>query len=1099
MQTRLWTKICLIALVAVLMAGLSFAQTSNGTIAGVVTDASGAAITNAKITATSKATGEVRNGQTNAVGAYRFESLIPGPYSISVSAPSFATTTLNNVMVVASVVTAANAELKPGSATETITVEAQAETLQTESGDVTHTINNTAVSSLPISNLNAYSLATTLPGVVTVASSVDMTNGTAFSVNGTRPRANNFLIEGQDNNDAGIKGQGLQPANVDAVREVSVLTNSYAAEFGNGGGSVSNLIFKNGTNDLHGALWDKHLNSALDANDHYNNILGAPKTKYRENIWGFDVGGPIKKDKAFFFVSHQWDWYRSSTTMTDVLLPTAAGHDTLVSLLDNATAAQQAQINTMLQAYGNARGLAGTGKTRPIQLGPDPFTGATRPDIEVGPYTRTGVPASSNSGEFIAKGDYLITQNDTLNLRYVRSAGTWPYDTTNYPDQLPGFDAMQYGASHNAGITYTHIFTPSLVNELRVSYGRIGFTFDFRPETYANPLAMGPTVSVGDLASWGAPSGDPQGRFHNTMQYQDALSWQKGNHSFKFGVDMQDVRVRDAIPFNFYGSIGYASAGNVTALANYIDDFGGKSASASITFGSPVIRPEMLAQGYYIQDTWKIKPNFTLTYGLRYENNGTPANTLPYPAIDPSDMGNPDYLRRIEQKADNNNFGPRFGFAYTPHFWKGVFGEDKTVIRGGAGIFYDGIFTNILDNTAATSPNAVAPSTTSMVNGANPRGTPNWVWTSLLPTLSPVQSPYALIEPISANLQSPVTYQWNFNIERELPGNFTLTTGYVGTRGLHLFSNTEANPYTETGDRLYPDRGRIVLRDNEADSIYHALNVNLSRRFSHGLQAQLAYTWSKMIDTGSELWTGGNFSSFPLVQFPYGRGTYDRGLSAFDRRHRIVLSYIYDIPKLKVSSFHENAVYAAVGQILNGWQISGTTAFQSGAPGNVEVGTDINGDGISNDRPSMGNPAAPLTSWAWQYNGQWCEGVEWANTWDPCNPVDPTSVHWLVPESGVGTPVGRNSFTMPWIQTWTFAATKNIKMGERQGLEFRVEMFNPFNHGNTGIPNLTLITGTSWAQSMNNGNGGIGPATFGDLAITSGGYRDIRLQLKYTF
>lgn len=1116
---RFVAKLSCLALVLALVAGTAFGQTSNGTIAGVVTDATGAAITEAKVTATSINTGEVRTTKTNGVGAYRFESVLPGVYALAIQAQGFATTNLADINVVASVVTAANATLKIGQASDTVTVEAATEALQTESAEVSHTISNADVAKLPVSDLNAYSLATTLPGVVTVGGAVNMTNGTAFSVNGTRARGNNFLIEGQDNNDAGIRGQGLQPANLDAVKEVSVQTNSFAPEFGNAGGSVNNLVFKSGTNAFHGAGWDLLQNSSLNAWDHQDQKSDTPKSIFRENTFGFDLGGPIKKDKLFFFVSHQWDRFNSTQTGGTLNVPTAAAFTTLQNLANSLGGAQAAQINRLLAAYGNLRGQSGvTGFSRNIDLG------SNRGIIEVGPTTRT-LPNNTKNAEFLAKGDYILSQKDTINLRYLRSANTTPFDLQNFPNQLPGFDTGQNGAAHNAGITYTRVINNSLINELRASYGRIGFLFDVTPESKSNPLGL-TSVSISNLTAWGAPTSVPQGRFHNTYQLQDSMSWVKGNHSFKYGFDLADVRVRDTIPFNQFGSQSYltstcaasvcGSAVSFTGLANYIDNFGGSSGASAITFGSPIVRPELFQQAYFFQDAWKFRPNFTVTYGLRWEYSGTPANTLPFPAIDPRNMTSTTLLTPIKQQGDTNNFGPRLGVVYTPDFWRGLFGENKTVIRAGFGMFYDVIFTNVIDNTAAASPNVSSPTVSSIVNAAHPRGTPNW--NSVLPGMTAVAPSISdFFNPIANNLRNPEIYQWNFSVERELAQKFTFTAGYIGTRGAHLFANNEANAFVDQADniRRLPDvpgpGGRVVLRDNEGDSIYHALNLDLNRKFSKGLEVRAAYTWSKMIDNGSEVFTGSDsftsYSSFPVVQFPVNRGTLDRGLSAFDRRHRLALTYIYDFPKAAVPSY--------LSHVVNGWEISGTTAFQSGAPGNVIAGFDWNQDGITNDRPFLSNASAPMTSWAVADSSSstgFCEGTYWWNVTAAnfCHPIDPKNVHWVLGELGNSNGnFARNGFTTPWRQDWTMALQKDFKITERQTIQFRTEMLNPFNHGNTAVPVLNLITGHPWVGSTSKpcdqfptatNCGFANPAvTFADTDLTSAGARNIRFQLKYQF
>ena len=1056
-------------------------QSTNGTIAGVVTDPSGAAITNATVTVKSVQTGDSRTIQTNNVGAYRVEAVLPGTYTITVTAPNFSQTTINGVSVSGSVTTSINASLKIGAA-ETVEVNASAEQLQTESGELSHTIAETEVHNLPISNLNPYSLATTLPGVTTVSIS-NFTNGTSFAVNGLRPRSNNFLIEGQDNNDAGIQGQGLQPGNLDAVKELSVLTNAYAAEFGHGGGSVSNMIFKSGTNNFHGAGWDLLENSSLNARDKGDILRGTPKAKSRENIYGFDFGGPIKKDKLFFFTSYQWDAFRSTANGSTLTVPSAAGYNTLAGLTQTPTLA------AYLKALGSIRA---TSALRPLTMG------GAFPNVEIGSVQRTGIANLYNAPEFDAKGDYLVTPNDTIGLRYIRNSFTTPYDLGNFPSQLPGYDTDQAGASHNAGITYSHVFTPTLVNEARLSYGRIGFSFLPRPESLANQQAQGPIVSISNLTGFGIPSNVPQGRFHNTYQYQDAVSWTKGTHSMKFGVDVADIRVRDAIPFNFFGTLGFADGGGYAGLANMIDNFGGTSSSATITFGNPVVHTSILSRNFYAQDAWKLKSNLTITYGLRYEYQGTPANVLQYPAIDSKNVFDPSYPEVVKQKPDYGNWGPRLGLAYSPKFWDSIFGDGKTVLRAGAGVFYDGIFTNILDNNAAASPNAIAASKTSSVTAANPRGTPNW--TGAFSALSPVFSPFATQTTIMNNLVAPRTYQWNADIQRELPWKFMLSTAYVGTRGTKLYGQDFLNPINPaTGGFTNTSRGQIVVRDNSGDSEYHGLDVSLDRTTSNGLYWRTSYTFSRALDDVSEIFTSGNASAYPMIQSNLlnHRGAVDWGLSAFNRSQRLTFLYDYKLPKLKMDG---NAFLSDVSTVLNGWEISGTTALQTGAPVNIEDGLDVNGDGISNDRPDLGNVNAPLTSYARDSStlslaaGQLCWGPTSSKGKCAVNPntgqaVQASDVHWIIPALGSNGNVGRNSYILPGSATWNMGLGRSFPLSEQHAIQFRAEAFNVFNHGTTGTPGSTLIGGIVSS----------GTSTFLNSPLNVQGNRTLRFWFKYAF
>ncbi len=1059
----------------VLFAGMSLAQTSSGTIAGVVTDQTGAVVAGATVTATSTQTGVTAAAVTGDHGAFRLDSVTPGIYTVTVEAKGFTTTKVENLDVRASIVTPLNPSLKIGAST-TIEVESQIVPLATESGEISASIGTREIQDLPIASINPYSLALTLPGVTSVEGA-DMANGPSFSVNGSRPRTNNFLIEGQDNNDSGIHGQGLQPGNLEAVSEVAVLTNSYSAEYGHGGGAVSNMIVRTGSNQFHGSVWDRLQNSSLDATDKQDKLYESEKSKYRENIYGFTIGGPIKQNKLFFFASYQWDKYRTTANTGQVVLPTEAGVATLLSLPTNP------RIDYYLAAIGNLRGQVNPFN---VALGNDPL-GQARPDVEFGYTQRTGVANLSNSDEFDATGDYVISEKDTLHLRYIRTYFTTPYDIGNFPSAFAGFDTMQQGPAHNAGFSETHTFNQSVINEFRMSYGRIGFDFLLRPETLANPLAMGPTISIGGITVPGVSTAMPQGRFHNTFQFQDSLSVNAGKHSIKIGLDYADIRVRDQVPFNSRGSISYQAGGGYSGLANAIDDRSGARGVVQHAFGSPVSRAGLGNQNFFVQDNWKILPNLTLNLGIRYEYWGTPANKLMYPAVDPNNLD--CFPCRVTQKPDRDNWGPRLGVAYTPRFWESLFGNGKTVIGAGFGIYYDGLFTNITNNTSATSPNAATPQVTGPSSG---RGYSNW--SGIFDGLSSTPSPLHAVNSIVPHLLSPRTLQWNLKVERELPASFVASIGYVGSRGEFLYGNNQLNPYDPmTGERRNPNRDSIVVRDNSGDSIYHALNAQLDRKFSHGFLARASYTYSKMMDDVSEVFTDGNWSSYPLVQWPNPRKTTDWARSAYDHTHRFALSYVYEIPKWQSGPM-------AVKQVVNGWQIAGTTSIQSGTPVNVFVGYDSNGDGISNDRPMLGNPAAPMASYAAEGStwfgepvGTLCDGWYWWNTNDGCHPVDASSVHWIVPAYGTEGNVRRNSMTSPGVQKWDFAIQRTFSITEKHKLDFRAEMFNVFNHGN---PDLSLL-GLSLVDIPRPGSGET-PA-FANYDLTQAGHRNIRLYLKYSF
>lgn len=1072
-STRLYlTFFLLFTLVGCVLSPSLVAQTSNGTIAGTITDKSGGAVAKATVSATSQDMGSVLGtAVTDTAGGYRIDALLPGKYSVSVKAPGFSELKVSDVDVRGSFTTTVSGILEIGSMSSTVTVEASiGQELQTQSGELSKSFGDAEIGSLPYANLNPISLVLTQAGVTAgnqTAGNANnsnfgfRTNGTAFSVNGTRPRANNFLIDGQDNNDNSIAGQAFQPSNEAAVGEVTILTNSYSAEFGRGGGSVTNLISKGGTNAFHGSAWELNRNTyyaAIPADQGFAGVKSNPVDN--ENVFGYSFAGPILKNKLFFFQSTQWDRERQTANGSTLTLPTAAGVATLQSLGPNPN------VDYLVAALGGLRGVPDPVKPVYIALGNG------RPDVQVGFVQRSGISAASNARSENVKADWLAGEKDSFSARYIRNDSSLTPDLFNFPGQLQPFDSQQGGPSQTIGTTWVHTFSPRAVNEFRASFTEISFSFSPTSATAANPLFSHPAISITSFPTLGFPSNLPQGRGHKTWQYQDALSYTVGKHTFKAGGDVTHLAVVDQIPFNSRGTISYAPGCAPTAtitcsfqptsLANYVDDFAGPSGSVNKVFGSPVTKPFVTTYAPYVQDTWRLKTNFTVDLGFRYEYWGTPENTLLYPAADLSagigllGQSFPNMYAK-PQLGDLNNFAPRVGFAYTPQFWERIFGHEKTVVRAGYGIFYDGIFTNILDNTAGGSPNAVAFTATSNAG----RGVANA--STALAGAQAVLNPLGAVTTISNNLRNPLTHQWNLNIQRELPGGFILTAAYVGTRGERLFVSQAYNPRVNGGARINPSLGPITVRDNAGDSIYHGGQFQLDRKFSHGLLLRAAYTYSKLLDDGSDVFgpTGGltinrnDFSQDPFCQ------KCDRGPSIFDVRHRFVATYIWDLPYLHNSS---NFAAGIVKTVTRDWTISGTMTAQTGFAGTVFNGVDSLGDGSTfNDRPFIADAT---------------KGV-----------FDKARYGFLKANSGsaalVGT-IGRGSVEMPGFQNWDFAVQRAFKIPmrhfESQALTLRGEAYNVFNHPNLGIPNLNLSA-----------------TDFGNLAETIYGGRVMKIKLSYSF
>jgi hypothetical protein len=1082
------------------------AQTSNGSVIGNVTDASGGAVVGATISATNVETGVVRDTTTDAQGDYRIESVLPGTYDIAVSAAGFEKAVHKGLVVSATTIVTSNVALKVGQASEVVEVSADNASLNTDNGELAGTISTAEIKNLPIASLSPYELALTLPGV-NPSTQGGFSNGVDFNVGGSRPRANNFLIEGQDNNDAGIGGQGFQPENLEAYQETRVLTNSDTAEFGHGGGSVSNLILKSGTNQFHGSIYTRLQNNSLDTvdkSDHFNNVTSV--TKYRENMPGFAIGGPIVRNKLFAFGSYQWDYYRSSANLSVLAIPTAAGLATLQALPSNP------YLANLMKAWGPLVGTINPKNQLPeIDLGPDPTTGVERGIVQIGTVQRN-LGADSNSPELDLTGDYIISQKDTLRVHLVRGSYLAPFDVFNFPGQLPGFDSDQDGVSYNAGIVETHIFSPTLVNEVRISYGRIGFNFGLPPSTTSNPLYDQPAVSVSNVNGYGIPGNIPQGRFHDTYQVQDTLSWTHKKHFIKIGTDEASIKVRDGIPFNFYGAIGYSDdtastpvvgggSATYTGLANLVDDYGGPSGnSVSQDFGSPTARPIFYYQNYFAEDTYRPNSTLSIDFGLRYEYNGSPFNTpaTPYPGIDLGQIGcfpsSTDSCGAREQST-YKNWGPRVGIAYSPS----IIGSHKSVIRAGYGVFYDVLFTNIMDNIQATAPAAASPAIYSSTSANGNRGTGAWFEQFANLSHSPLATDTS--DPIISKLLKPMTFQWNVAIEQELPWASSLQVSYVGERSVHLFANTELNPYVNdfySLDRAVPTRGNIVARDNTAESDYDALWAEFDHKFNHSLLFRASYTYGKDMDDGSEIFTFNNESSYQFSRYPTPRKLTDWAPSAYDHRQRLVLSYVWEPP-----IWHTEGAMKMVGNFVNRWTIGGVTQFEAGNPENVEDGYDTDGDGISNDRPVIGSTKAPMATYAfddsWFYgasDGGLCSGPSLWYTYLPCEKVSKDQVRWIIPAYGThpASPVGKNTLVSPGYQQWDMNIAREFKLHESMSFALRGEFFNMFNHGEAGTENTTLITGINTDQFSNNGTN-----TFADAAPTVSGHRHVRIVAVFSF
>jgi Carboxypeptidase regulatory-like domain/TonB dependent receptor/TonB-dependent Receptor Plug Domain len=1148
MEAYMHAKTLNITLLLLALSFTTFAQTSRGTVSGVVTDSTGAVITGASVVLTNKATTVSRSTVTNNEGFYRFDAVDLGTYSVRFNATNFGAVTKSNIAVSANLTSTVDAQLSPG--TQELTVDVTAETgalLQTEAPVRGGNIDATRITEIPIATRNPVFFALTLPGVSTNRFGFGV--GT-FSVNGSRGRSNNFLIDGTENNDISIAGQGFQIKNPDAVTEVSVQTSNYDAEFGRAGGAVVNTITKSGTNQYHGTASWQYDSTRDDAITNTQSII--PEIVRRgyppygtEHIFAGTFGGPVKfprfgqggpvlydgKDRTFFFVAYQ-NQRRAFNETTNVLVPTAAGRATLRQLFPQGV---NPRVDTFLAVTDGVVGLVNPTN---IALGRDP-AGNPRPDIQFG-TAGTTFASTFVEPQFQIRIDHKISESSQLSGRYLFSDQSEPVGGAELG--LPGFTTSQPNRFQNFLISETHVFTPNLTNELRLSYNRIGLSFPLDPP---NPLGLTlPSITIAGITNsptlgydFGIQTNLPQGRVANNYVIQNTMTYVRSDHTFRFGFDLLKQRSGQFAPIVERGLLVYSASsdpredaainiGDYTGFANFVDDFGGdgpQGGSANRDFGSPRYYPELFRQAYFFQDRWRVNQALTLTLGVRYENFGNPVNSIRTAAftglfnVDPVTLTGP-FSEPSKAKDDNNNFAPTIGIAYSPSFEGGplgtLFGNGKTVFRGGYQIGYDSFFNNIASNAATSSPNVIATQRFSDITDALPRGVSNL--SSLLPTVARPLSPFDGQTLVDPNLVNPYYQRWSFGIQRELPGQTVVDVSYVGTKGIKLYMNEDRNPavpanlritppgYTgQTSGRIDNLQGSRNIRSNSGSSSYHAGQVLVTRRFNRGLALTGAYTYSKLIDNNSEIFASVGLpnSSLSIIPLVLGGERNERAVSLFDRMHRASFTYVYEFPFMREQK-------GVLGQVIGGWQISGITTFESGVPFTVVNGQDSNRVGGNNDRPDF-NPsglpgvrAIPATAISPSSTGFINPDVIIGRTPDDeaiFAPIDPATARYigLPSSSGRTGTLGRNTERSKGINNFDFSVQKQFRLTEGTSLQFRTEFFNVFNHPQYGTASISPFSPATAGPSANVFTTPAGE--FLKPQLGDGGGRVIRYLLRLTF
>jgi outer membrane receptor protein involved in Fe transport len=1013
-----------------LATGAAMAQATTGTLRGTVVDPNGGVVVGATVTAKNEATGTATQPTTTTgEGTFEFAGLLPGSYTVTVESQGFKRSVSTGVAVKAGIVNPLAVALEAGNVAETITVVANTEeVVQREQSQISTTVDTRRIEELPSNAAGSGldTLALLAPGVIPNNSGGVNTNGTGLSVNGNRARANNFQIDGADNNDLDVAGPAMFVDNQDQVQEIQVITNNYSAQYGRNQGAIVNYVTKAGTNEFHGSAFEFHRdNKNLDSLDNIEKRNGQKEPNQSLfNVFGGTVGGPLYlprfgeggkswlsgKDRAFFFVSYQGARNPATATLRSgnfAFLPSEFPR--LLAAFPGNAAIRAITTESVFALRPNAR----ANNVSTVTLGGQTFQVA-QPEFDIStPYTEN---------EYSLRGDVKPTSKDNVTVRYEHQRQNF----VNFLAQTNGFSGDIPASSKNFGGIWTRTITPSLVSEARIFYQRIGVEFGGCSATdtgcIPGPLQIGsavtsivlPQLSGRTLQTLGPLNILPQGRVGKVYQFADNLTWVHGKHSFVFGGEYKHIA--EVIPFlpNFNGTFTF---GNATRLIN------NAPSSIAIAVGDPTLPFTENDQYYFAQDDFKVRPNLTLNLGVRYEYTGQPVNILN--RVSTARESNPAtafYLSSLPLSvktvpaipADKNNFAPRVGFAYSPHFWKGVFGEDATVIRGGFSLAYEPAFYNILANVQNGAPFSAA-----LTLGANllpatnsPFPLPSAGLTGDVIRAAASSSgvlPLGQLDPrfltqskLAPDFHSPYSEQWSLGVQHQFGRNNVAEVRYVGNHGVGLYQNVNGNffvgpifnglpNYAGTGISLpafrqfvpagitpqvcvdnpatFPNEaacnGRILpqgsttVRANTASSIYHSMQSRYNGRFfNNSLTLGAAYTWSKTIDNASEIFAGTGAGSFDIAsanaQNPFCAARCERAISQIDRPHAFTVNFLYDVPFMK----EQRGVF---GHLLGGWQVNGVYVLTSGQP--YTPGQFFNGSflGVGNtyltsgDRPFLGN------------------------------------------------------------------------------------------------------------------------------------------------
>ncbi len=1130
-QTKLLAKFALalsmVVAIAMVLASVPVrleAQAVSGDLVGKVTDSTGAVVPNATIEAQNLGTGQKVTTTTNANGEYHFTNLPIGHYKLTASGNGL-TGGYGDVKVDLNKTATANITTAVGSSATTVEVVEQAASIDTTTAQIQTNYESKQAEDLPTAStgLGVLNLSLLQSGV---GSSGGIGAGTGPSVSGQRPRNNNFTIEGVDNNDKSVTGPLATVPN-DAVESFTVLQNNFSPEFGHSSGGQFNTVIKSGTNKFHGRAYEYFQNRNLNAQDsqaaksQVAQSLKPFNSRYDNNRFGGQVGGPIMKDKLFFFSNWEYNPVGSVGIPSSICAPTAAGV-TAISALPGVSANNLAIMKQYLPAPSAN------------DCGSDPWAGVAG-GIPLGNVGFNG-PNFTNTMTSASSVDYNPTSKDQVRFRYVYIKQTY-FDTAA---SIPTFWLTLPYKVHFGSLAEYHTFSPTVTNEFRLGFNRNQSGTPVGPQAYPG-LAMFPNITIDELGVNIGPDGNaPQKGNLNTYQLTDSISWMRGKHNIKFGGEGRKYISPQSFTQRVRGDYYYTSgtAGTAPSAASGLEqwlkdyapsDFGERST------GNPQYAGDQFAIYGFFNDEWRTTSHLTLNLGVRYEYTGTPAGTGLQALNSIADV--PGLLNFARPQAQKKNFAPRVGFAYSP----GNSGD--TSIRGGFAMAYDVIYDNLpilslppeLSGTCdvgTIAPNCAYKDSGFLANGGLPLG---GTGVTTFPNAAAARSETAAFIP---NQELPYSESWNIGIQHVFAKKYIVETRYVGSKGIHLpvqarinrqpkvtssqfLPTYTSNPGQAALDALttilsvgsgscpagdvclnkvsnyvpnYAAAGfngsSVVAFEPWGSSIYHGLQSQITRNFTNGLQFQAAWTWSHMFDNS----TADVFSTVltPRRAQDWTNFAGERSTSALDHRHRITMSAIYDLPFYKKDSnwFKKN--------VLGNWEVAPIFTFQSPEYVTVRSGVDSNLNGDSaGDRTIINASGIPGTA---------SDVTALKNTsgYTVAYLANNPNAYYIVARSGARATAPRNTLAAPRIDNWDLTALKRFTIREGMNIEFQAQALNVFNHsqyvpGSLNQINSIGYTGTAVTNILDARNLDASHP-FGNWASAlSQNPRAMTLVLKFTF